>query len=93
MRESRWFALGLVLGGLILAVSTRHAAPAVHAQASAPGQRWEYQCFEEWGDHGANVDKRANELGKQGWEMAAAASPAGASSPHKPTWCFKRPLQ
>jgi hypothetical protein len=74
---------------LLLAVPGRDAAREVHAQGAVVGQLWEYQCFEEWGEHGAKVAQRANELGKQGWELTAAAGRPAAS----PTWCFKRAVR
>ena len=45
--------------------------------------RWEYLCIDAYG----GVTHSANQLGKDGWEMAAAAG----TSDHM-MWCFKRPL-
>jgi hypothetical protein len=51
------------------------------AHAEDPPQRWDYICV----DSKAGVGQSANRLGREGWEMAAAAG-AGDSM----LWCFKR---
>ncbi|HVU01647.1 MAG TPA: hypothetical protein VHE30_07845 [Polyangiaceae bacterium] len=82
--------------GLLLAlafaggcVASRMAVPVARADADATpsspahGTRWEYLCIDGW----AGVTHSANQLGKEGWEMASAAG----TSDHM-MWCFKRPL-
>jgi hypothetical protein len=79
------FMLGCATGGV-----ASHMVEPVRAQnESAPEarQRWQYRCVQV-----ADVEKiqaAANQLGKQGWEMAAAVL-TGASSFADPIWCFKR---
>ena len=43
--------------------------------------RWEYMCVDGW----AGVTHSSNQLGQDGWEMAAAAGTADHMM-----WCFKR---
>lgn len=46
--------------------------------------RWEYMCIDGWG----GVARSSNQLGKDGWEMAA-----GAGTSDHMMWCFKRALR
>ncbi len=46
--------------------------------------RWEYRCIDAWG----GVAHSSSELGKEGWEMAAAAGNAD-----NVLWCFKRRIR
>jgi hypothetical protein len=65
--------------------ASRLVVPPAHASTSP--QRWEYACKNLKGE--ADVAKAANEVGQQGWELAAA----GLYEPTQgATWCFKRPL-
>jgi hypothetical protein len=62
------------------------------ARAGTNPQRWEYVCKEGNDDRFSNV---ANEMGQQGWELAAAAGAgwgSGMLTQHSLLWCFKRPL-
>jgi hypothetical protein len=45
--------------------------------------RWEYMCIDGWG----GVARSSNQLGKEGWEMAA-----GAGTSDHMMWCFKRAI-
>jgi hypothetical protein len=79
------FVLGCATGGV--ASHVVEPARAQNESASEAHQRWQYRCLRE-----ANEDKIqavANQLGKQGWEMAAAVL-TGTSSFADPIWCFKR---
>ena len=71
------FAAGCVTSQVV--VPQARAVPAV----APPGvQRWEYICVDGW----AGITHSANQLGKEGWEMASAAGTADHMM-----WCFKRP--
>jgi len=79
------FLLGCATGG----VASHMVEPARAQNESSPEarQRWQYRCIRM-----ADEDKlqaMANKLGKEGWEMAAAAL-TGTSSFADPIWCFKR---
>lgn len=74
-------------------VAKEVVVPAVHAGSTEPGAvagdsrpatRWEYMCIDGWG----GVARSSNQLGKDGWEMAA-----GAGTSDHMMWCFKRALQ
>src|SRR5262245_41367257 len=73
--------LGLVAAFGAGCAASQMAVPSARAQAAAV--RWEYLCVDAY----AGVTHSANQLGKAGWEMAAAAG----TSDHM-MWCFKRPL-
>ncbi len=73
-------ALGLLFAFGAGCVSTQLYVPTARAQGAA---HWEYLCIDAWG----GITHSANQLGKEGWEMAAAAG----TSDHM-MWCFKRPL-
>jgi hypothetical protein len=63
--------------------------PAAHAGTDV--QHWEYAC--KRGTEG--ITEMANEMGRQGWEMTAAAGAGwgnGLATDHTMVWCFKRPL-
>jgi hypothetical protein len=53
------------------------------AQAGTGPVRWEYSCIDGW----SGVTHSANQLGKEGWEMAA-----GAGTSDHMMWCFKKQL-
>lgn len=86
---------GILLGLAFLAgcVSKEIVIPAVRAgtpsEATAMNgearamTRWEYMCIDGWG----GVARSSNQLGKEGWEMAA-----GAGTSEHMMWCFKRAL-
>ena len=69
------FLVGCAAGG----VASRIGVPAAGAQAATV--RWEYMCIDGW----AGVTHSSNQLGKDGWDMAAAAGTADHMM-----WCFKR---
>ncbi len=52
---------------------------------SSPRTEWQYQCFVA--SDVANVTKRANGMGEQGWELVTSAGTKDST-----LWCFKRPL-
>lgn len=74
-------ALGLALAFAAGCVASQLVVP--HARAGVAAARWEYMCIDAWG----GVTHSANQLGKEGWEMSAAAG----TSDHM-MWCFKRQL-
>jgi hypothetical protein len=57
-----------------------------------PKQRWEYTCKQAT----EGVTDTSNELGQEGWELAAAAGAGWGDGTipgrHRMIWCFKRPL-
>ena len=53
------------------------------ARAGTAPQRWEYFCFKA-GD-AEDITNKANQAGKEGWEMVTMAA-------SRDNWCFKRPL-
>ncbi len=57
----------------------------VAAENRAPRDQWQYQCFEA--SDVAQVTKRSNKMGEQGWELVTSAGRANST-----LWCFKRPL-
>jgi hypothetical protein len=72
--------------GLVAAFAAGCAASRVgirNAEADQAQARWEYLCVDAY----AGITHSANQLGKVGWEMAAAAG----TSDHM-MWCFKRQL-
>jgi hypothetical protein len=79
------FVLGCATGGV--ASHVVEPARAQNESASEARQRWQYRCLRE--ADVAKLQAEANQLGKQGWEMAAAAL-TGTSSFADPIWCFKR---
>jgi hypothetical protein len=58
------------------------------ARANTPVQRWEYDCR----DARQDITAMSNEMGKQGWELAAAAQVPHPFSSVWTVWCYKRPL-
>jgi hypothetical protein len=78
------FAFGVGCGAGVGASSL--VVPPASAQQRAMASRWEYTCFDEYG--AKDIGPKANQLGQQYWEMAAA----GSAGPRDLTWCFKRPL-
>ncbi len=73
-----------------LAIGFAFAAGCAAAQFVVPParaanvQRWEYLCFDaNWPK---NVQAKANEAGKQGWELV------GSSDRSDAVWCMKRPV-
>ena len=84
----RRFTVGLALtmAFAVGCVTSQLVVPRARAQATGsavPTARWEYICVDGW----AGITHSANQLGKEGWEMASAAG----TSDHM-MWCFKRPL-
>jgi len=85
------FALALSFGAGC--VTKEIVVPAVRANSNTepapvsagvrPGTRWEYLCIDGWG----GVARSSNQLGKEGWEMAA-----GAGTSDHMMWCFKRAM-
>jgi hypothetical protein len=75
------FLLGCAVGG----ASSRLAVP--QARAGTNPTRWEYHCIQG----SEELVGQANQMGAQGWEMAAAAG-AGTGYSKELTWCFKRPV-
>jgi hypothetical protein len=76
------FLVGCAVGG----ASSRLMVPPASAQQAASLTKWEYLCF--WKNSMDDVVDRANQLGAEGWEMAAAAG--GGAQSMQVTWCFKR---
>ena len=83
------FALALSFGAgcvtkevVVPVVRASDAESASNGQAHA-STRWEYLCIDGWG----GVARSSNQLGKDGWEMAA-----GAGTSEHMMWCFKRAL-
>ena len=58
------------------------------ARANTPVQRWEYHCMAASTD----IADTSNEIGKQGWEMVAAAQVMPLIAGQSTVWCFKRAL-
>jgi hypothetical protein len=81
----RRFTVGLALTIAFVAgcVTSQLVVPRARAQAASVASRWEYICVDGW----AGITHSANQLGKEGWELASAAG----TSDHM-MWCFKRPL-
>jgi hypothetical protein len=75
------FLIGCAVGG----ASSRLAVPLARAGTNPP--RWEYHCIEG----SPELVAQANQMGDQGWEMAAGAG-AGAGYGKELIWCFKRPV-
>jgi hypothetical protein len=74
------FLIGCAVGG----ATSQYVAPPARAGTNLP--QWEYTClFPGLG----NPTEKANELGAQGWELAAGAG-AGAGYDKQFFWCFKR---
>ena len=80
--------LALALAFAAGCVSSKVAVATAHADSPEPypvtAQRWEYMCVDGW----SGITHAANQLGKEGWEMASAAG----TSDHM-MWCFKRPVR
>ena len=72
------FGLGVGVG---CAAGTAVQTQVAEAQGPAGVQRWEYKCFNRVNP--GPVEKEADFLGVEGWEMVASTGG---------TWCFKRPL-
>jgi hypothetical protein len=59
---------------------------------SDAGPQWEYTWFHTLGDDAMNeMMRKANSLGKQGWEMVSFA--VNEQKPYTAVCFFKRPLQ
>lgn len=86
-------AAALTLAFVAGCVAKEVVVPAVRASSASeptamngaahPTPRWEYMCIDGWG----GVARSSNQLGKEGWEMAA-----GAGTSDHMMWCFKRAL-
>lgn len=72
--------LALALSFVVGCMASRTVVRGAHAEERP---RWEYACIDGY----AGVTHSSNQLGKEGWEMAAAAG----TSDHM-MWCFKRPM-
>ena len=72
-----WVAV-FVAGGIV----SQFVVASAFAANTRPA-RWEYMCVDGW----AGITHSSNQLGKEGWELAAAAG----TSNHM-MWCFKRSL-
>jgi hypothetical protein len=70
------FLVGCAVGG----VSSQLAVPKASAQQAATLTKWEYTCFAEM--YSEDIVLKANQLGQQAWELAAAGDKRV---------CFKRP--
>jgi hypothetical protein len=85
----RRFSVGFALGIAFAAgcATSQLVAPLVvpkaHADAALAPIRWEYNCVDGW----SGITHAANQLGKDGWEMAS-----GAGTSDHMMWCFKRAL-
>jgi len=83
-------AFALVLGFAAGCVSSKVVVPPARADsADSPSppsvtSRWEYMCVDGW----SGITHAANQLGKEGWEMAS-----GAGTSDHMMWCFKRPAR
>jgi hypothetical protein len=76
------FLVGCAVGG----AASRFSVPPASAQQAASLTKWEYACFAN--DELDELVNTARKLGREGWEMVTAGSPARGY----PTWCFKRPI-
>ena len=74
------FLIGAFAAGLLVS----EARP-VSADDPPKKSQWQYQCFQAEGV--AQVTKRSNQMGQQGWELVTSAGTKGET-----LWCFKRPL-
>jgi hypothetical protein len=83
--HARAFLIGLLLVGAFILGCVSASLVVPPARAGATAQKWEYHCIEEYGAE--SIAKKANEAGREGWEMVGADSLAKYQS-----WCFKRPL-
>ena len=80
------FLVGCAVGG----ASARFVVPPANAQQHAGGfTTWEYFCFET--DDLDDVGPKANQAGREGWELAAAGPNASMGNTTQ-IWCFKRPM-
>ena len=77
------FVMGCAAGG----VAHNYVSPANAAAPAAPGSRFAYYCFKD--DGVDSIQNTANEIGKQGWELASSSLSGGADM-SSPIWCFKR---
>ena len=78
------FLVGCATGG----AASRFVGSANAAPPPPGAPRWAYVCFKR--DSPTRIQDQANELGSQGWELAASALSGGADM-SSPIWCFKRP--
>jgi hypothetical protein len=79
------FAAGCVAKEVVIPAvrASDGAEPSAMNGGAHPVVRWEYMCIDGWG----GVARSSNQLGKEGWEMAA-----GAGTSDHMMWCFKRAL-
>jgi hypothetical protein len=73
------FVMGCAAGGV-----AHNYVETAHAADAAPGSRWAYHCFKD--DDVESIQKTANAVGREGWEMAGSSLTSGSL----PIWCFKR---
>jgi hypothetical protein len=89
MMKRSLIAVGLFFLGCVTAGVASRVAPVQAQPGSTEPARthWEYRCISE-----SQINKlqaQANDVGKGGWELAAAAM-TGTTSFANPVWCFKR---
>ena len=82
------FLFGCATGGA--ASQYVASANAQHAPPPDGGMKCEYHCFKD--DGSRSIEKRGNDAGSKGWELAASAL-AGGADMSSPIWCFKRPYR
>ena len=88
MKTTRSAAIGVVflIGCAVGGVSSRLVVPPVRAGTNPT--RWEYHCLS---GHSNDLVQSSNQMGAQGWEMAAGAG-AGEGWDKEFVLCFKRAL-
>jgi hypothetical protein len=91
MRATKSVSLGIVflVGCAVGGASSHFVAPPARAAAPNPAT-WEHYCIR--GSSG--ISDKANKLGAEGWEMAAAAGAGAGDGVLKEmefVFCFKRP--
>lgn len=82
-----FFMFSFGLGCVVSSMAPRLVVPPVRAGTNPV--KWEYHCFEKL--RSVDIQKVANSLGTEGWEMAGSVGSASeAGRDH--IWCFKRAL-
>jgi hypothetical protein len=87
----------MVLLGILVGCAAERVAsvgtPVRTARAEEAVRKWQYFCMDR--TEPERLTKEANEIGQEGWELAAAGAQSwggGLAQVHKIIWCFKRPL-
>jgi hypothetical protein len=95
MHQSK--AVVMVLLGILVGCAAERVAsvgtPVRTARAEEPARKWQYFCMNR--PDPEQLTKEANEIGQQGWELAAGGGEGyaiGLVTERKIIWCFKRPL-